>query len=50
MVTGSPVSFVFVVVLGALVLGSVMTASGKEKMTRFESESDVSRARVVVLP
>jgi hypothetical protein len=35
---------VFVVVLGALVLGCAMGASGKEKMEPFESEWDVSRA------
>ena len=37
-------SFVFVVVLGALVLGCAMGTSGKDKMAPFESESDVSRA------
>ena len=37
-------SFPFVVVLGALVLGCDMGASGKDKMVPFESESDVSRA------
>jgi hypothetical protein len=37
-------SFVFVVVLGALVLGCAMGASGKEKMEPCESEWDVSRA------
>ncbi len=34
----------FVVVLGALVLGCAMGASGKEKAEPFESEWDVSRA------
>jgi hypothetical protein len=44
MAGGKQASLLFVAVLGALVLGSVIGASGKEKMECFESQSDVSGA------
>ena len=44
MVTDSPVVFLFVVVVGALVLGSEMGASGKDEMMCLDNQSDVSIA------
>jgi hypothetical protein len=44
MAGGKQASLLFVAVLGALVMGSAIGGSGKEKMDRFESQSDVSGA------